>query len=720
MEIRLQPISELIPYARNARTHSEAQISEIAASIVEFGFTNPVLADSTGIVAGHGRVLAARQLFAAGRALIAVGGEPLPAGLVPVIDCTGWSDAQRRAYILADNRLAERAGWDGELLALELSELSDLGFDLGLAGFSDADLAELLANGGGRNPLGGLVEQFLIAPFSVFNARDGWWQERKSAWIALGIQSEVGRGENLLRMSDTILEPDPDKRAAMQEARAEAARANKLLPGGAQGPNGKYTRGRKADAKAYNTSEWVARKTAEGDLANIGDQSGTSIFDPVLCEIAYRWFCPPDGRVPDPFAGGSVRGIVAAALGRRYAGIELSGEQIDANRAQWNEIGTKLGAFRGEPPLRDGLREVRVSAAMLRQLFHPCDPAFIADVCHAHCCESSTSRSGIMVTIHPKDLPAIAAAGGVVRDGLLQPRRGEKKCPFKTPADLCGLHGTSAKPFGCIASPFTFNNRGKLVVRNRYRVLKCFKAAGAIPAYQAHRGSLELIFGKAEAARIAAHLDAGCGDLTAMVSDETYRRMAENDAIKQGALPQGEDDESEPAPAWHCGDSREVLARAGDADPLGEAFDFVFSCPPYGDLERYSDDPADLSAMTYADFCEAYAAIIAGACARLKPDRFACFVVGEIRDKRGAYRDFIGDTVQAFRDAGLAYYNEAILVTQVGSLPIRAGKQFSASRKLGKTHQNVLVFVKGDGKRAAQACGLVDCSDALAGIEPDA
>lgn len=83
-------------------------------------------------------------------------------------------------------------------------------------------------------------------------------------------------------------------------------------------------------------------------------------------------------------------------------------------------------------------------------------------------------------------------------------------------------------------------------------------------------------------------------------------------------------------------------------------------------------------------------------------------LVADLRDKRGHYIDFVGDTIQAFRDAGLAYYNEAILVTAVGSLPIRAGKQFSASRKLGKTHQNVLVFVKGDGKRAAARCGAVD------------
>jgi len=156
-------------------------------------------------------------------------------------------------------------------------------------------------------------------------------------------------------------------------------------------------------------------------------------------------------------------------------------------------------------------------------------------------------------------------------------------------------------------------------------------------------------------------------------------------------------------PAWICGDSRNIDQACADVRA-----DFLFSCPPYADLEVYSDDPADLSTLAYADFRPAYAEIIAKACALLKPDRFACFVVGEVRDKLGHYYDFVGDTVDAFRAAGLRYYNEAILVTALGSLPIRAGKAFSASRKLGKTHQNVLVFVKGDGKKAAAACGEVD------------
>lgn len=228
-------------------------------------------------------------------------------------------------------------------------------------------------------------------------------------------------------------------------------------------------------------------------------QTGTSIFDPVLCELAYRWFCPPGGTILDPFAGGSVRGIVASCLGRPYVGVDLRPEQVEANRDQAGRI---------------------------------CD---------------------------------------------------------------------------------------------------------------------------------------------------------------------------EPLPTWHVGDSREI-----DVHAAGVEADFLFSCPPYADLEVYSDDPRDLSTLAYTEFKQAYLTIIEKACALLKPDRFACFVVGEVRDKRGNYYGFVPDTIAAFRAAGLEYYNETILVTAAGSLPIRAGKQFAATRKMGKTHQNVLVFVKGDARAATEAIGEVE------------
>ena len=123
-------LDRLIPYARNPRTHSDAQVAQIAASIREFGFTNPILVDTdSGILAGHGRLLAARKL-------------QLPA--VPVIILDHLTEKQKRAYVLADNRLAENAGWDEDLLRLELAALDEENFDLNLTGFEDDDLARLL------------------------------------------------------------------------------------------------------------------------------------------------------------------------------------------------------------------------------------------------------------------------------------------------------------------------------------------------------------------------------------------------------------------------------------------------------------------------------------------------------------------------------------------------------------------------------------------------
>ncbi len=131
-KITHRSISELIPYAKNARTHSDEQVAQIAASIREFGFTNPVLLDGdNGIIAGHGRVAAARKLGL---------------DVVPCIDLAHLNDTQRRAYILADNKLAMNAGWDTDMLGLELGELNGEGFDLSLIGFSDLELQGLLVD----------------------------------------------------------------------------------------------------------------------------------------------------------------------------------------------------------------------------------------------------------------------------------------------------------------------------------------------------------------------------------------------------------------------------------------------------------------------------------------------------------------------------------------------------------------------------------------------
>ncbi|MCF3935322.1 site-specific DNA-methyltransferase [Acuticoccus sp. M5D2P5] len=129
-----RPIESLVPYARNARTHSPAQVSLIAGAIREFGFTNPVLVDGeNGIIAGHGRLLAAQQLGLSA---------------VPVIELSHLTETQKRAYILADNKLAEQAGWDRDLLALEVADLSELGVDIAALGFDGTEIDSLLSADG--------------------------------------------------------------------------------------------------------------------------------------------------------------------------------------------------------------------------------------------------------------------------------------------------------------------------------------------------------------------------------------------------------------------------------------------------------------------------------------------------------------------------------------------------------------------------------------------
>lgn len=433
-QIEMWALAKLKPYEKNSRGHSKEQVAQIQESIKRFGFTNPILVGGDGeIIAGHGRLMAAQRMG-------------LPR--VPVIVLGHLDEAAKMAYRIADNQIPLNASWYEGILAQELLKLRDEhNYDLSALGFSDDELKKYLAwaeaDAAGLNPdpnHGALAEKFGISPFSVFNAREGWWQARKQAWVLMGIQSELGRDKG----------------------------------------------------KSYGT---------EG---NISDDTGTSIFDPVLCEIAYRWFCGKEGTVLDPFAGGSVRGIVASKLGRRYTGIDLRIDQVKANRAQANEI-----------------------------------------------------------------------------------------CA----ADL---------------------------------------------------------------------------------------------------------------PEWIQGDSRDTNSLL----PAGAEFDFVFSCPPYGSLEKYSDDPADLSNMGHEDFLLNYQAIIALACKRLKVNRYAVFVVGDFRDKKGNYRNFVSDTIHAFLECeGMSLYGEGILVTAVGSLAMRVGKQFTASRKLGKTHQNVLIFLKGDAKLATAAAGEVEFGD---------
>lgn len=283
-----------------------------------------------------------------------------------------------------------------------------------------------------------LADRFGVPPFSVLDRRSGVWQERKERWLSLGIKSEVGRGDGLTFATTS----NPDF----------AEKFNKI--------------------------------------------GGTSVFDPVLCELVYRWFTRPGAHVLDPFCGGSVRGVVAGALERRYTGIDIRAEQITANREQ------------------------------------------------------------------------VDLAGGM-------------------------------------------------------------------------------------------------------------------------------------DPTWLVGDATDLNAAVG----AGARFDMVFSCPPYADLEVYSDDPRDLSTMDYPDFVDGHAKAIKDACSLLRDNRYAAWVIGDVRDHRGRYRGLHHATVDAFLEAGLHVLNEFVTVDPVGSAAIRAPRPFTANRKATTCHQHLLVFVKGDVRRAADWAG---------------
>jgi DNA modification methylase len=233
----------------------------------------------------------------------------------------------------------------------------------------------------------------------------------------------------------------------------------------------------------------------------IKQAQSTSIFDPVLCEIAYKWFSKENDKIIDPFAGGSVRGLIAGMLKRNYTGIDLSEKQIEANKQQYEEINNKYS-------------------------------------------------------------------------GIIKPN-------------------------------------------------------------------------------------------------------------------------------WINGDSLNCKELANDK------YNLLFTCPPYYDLEVYSNKDNDLSNMcTYEEFIKTYSKIINNACSMLEDNSFAVIVVGNMRNhKDGSYYDFVGDTVRAFQNAGLMYYNEMILVNVIGTLPVRAPKQFNASRKVGKQHQQVLVFYKGNPDKIKEKFG---------------
>jgi hypothetical protein len=143
--------ADLVPYARNARKHSEANVAKLIGLIGEFGWTNPVLVEGKSIVAGHGRTLAALKIYADGGLISLPNKQMIPEGMVPCIDCTGWTEGQRRAYVIADNRSTLDSEWDDGLLEAEMLDLDGLGFDLEMTGFETDEINRIIGGDGTKD-----------------------------------------------------------------------------------------------------------------------------------------------------------------------------------------------------------------------------------------------------------------------------------------------------------------------------------------------------------------------------------------------------------------------------------------------------------------------------------------------------------------------------------------------------------------------------------------
>lgn len=425
-EIIMMPTGNIKPYGHNPRIN-DASVDYVANSIQQFGFKQPIVVDrDMVIIAGHTRLKAAKQL-----------------GLkeVPVLIADDLTPEQVKAYRLADNKVGEFSMWDFDLLDMELGEIEDI--EMGDFGFGDNEAIEFddpddgtIVEAGGS---GHLSDIFIVPPFSVLDARQGYWQERKRAWRDMGACTTEGRKDALAIKGEDM-------------------------------------------------------RYGEND-------SGTSVFDPVLCEIMYRWFCPDKGKIFDPFAGGIPRGAVAYVKGLDYVGIDLSKEQVKSNN----------------------------------------------------------------------------------------------------------------------------------------KLIKNIEGIGSV-------------------------------------------KWINDDALNM------------------------------DKHVKDETFDFILTCPPYFDLEKYTDDPKDLSNMDYDGFTKTYSAIMANATRKLKNNRFMVVVMSDVRDGKGGYRTLCDLTRKILTDAGLTLYNELIKIDPVGTARLRA-KQSFRNRKAIRLHQEVIVFYKGDLSKIQSEFGLLQAED---------
>lgn len=460
----LVDLDALRPHPRNPRN---GDVDAIAQSLEVNGQYRPI------VLAADGTILAGNHTYAAAMSL---GWDRIAAVRLDLAP----DSPEALRIMLADNRTADLGNYDDGLLLGLLEAIEQVEG----TGYTQVDVDRLHDALDDAPPVTrpSLSDRFGVPPTSVLRMSSGPWQARKRQWMQSGLASHTGRGLHLVRSDGAATDADFYGKKRAREARL---------------------------GRELSHAEWSEMWESER-LVSDSTASGTSTFDPVLCEVVYRWWAPPGGLVFDPCAGGSVRGLVASATGHPYTGLDIRPEQIEANVTQASDW--------------------------------------------------------------PDELPQ---------------------------------------------------------------------------------------------------------------------------------------------PEW-------MLADATDPCPVGTDWaDLLFTCPPYADLERYSDDPRDLSTMDYPQFTEAHGSMIRHGLDALRDNRFAVWVISDVRDKRGRYRGLVADTIHQFQQAGAHLYNDLILAEPIGSQRLFAGRRLTQNRKVARVHQHVLVFVKGDPLAAHAALGPVP-EEAFALPDPDA
>lgn len=708
---------------RNPKGHHAASINR---SIDHFGFAElPLMDERTGrLVAGHGRH---EQLVAmhadGGDAPDGVKVDPDGAWLMPII--RGWasrSDSDAEAYLIASNQITTKGGWEDRGLAEILEDLQDAQL-LELTGFDDDDLEQLLAgltgDGNGGEGIGSdtdarrsLAERFGVPPFTIFDARQGYWQDRKRSWIALGLRSEMGRSDGML---------------------GGLANAAEIKNGLDDGPD----------------EAWVG---------------GTSIFDPVLCEILIRWYSAPDARVLDPFAGGSVRGLAAARLGRSYLGVDLRPEQVAANEEQATAWATRGLLATGEhipatqygpddlTPVeehgdywvkRDDLFRVaggaggkaRTCLTLARTATGGLVTAGSRQSPQVNIVAGIAATLGIACRVHvpatkgslTPELVAAQAAGAEI----VQHRPGHNTVIIARAREDAKDHGWTEIPFGMEcweavhATAAQVRNLPADATRLVVPVGSGMSLAGILTGLTETGRAvpvLGVIVGADPTKRLDTyappdwrdrvelaesgldyHQHAPQTTLGPITLDPVYEAkclpfLQPGDVLWVVGCRETVVDQATagPMPRWITGDSRHLRDLIPEVDG---GFDLMLTCPPYYDLEQYSSDPADLSLCDdYQAFLAGYGECLSAASDRMAPDAFAAITTGAIRDKHGYVLDLPADTTRIMESLGWRLYQDAVLATQSVTAGFRAGRQFAALRKLTRVHQMVAVYHRGDIK----------------------